>query len=62
MVEPGEVEFANNSYVVKESAGQFTATVERKNGADGVVSVKYRTHDINSIAGKGYQGNKGILN
>lgn len=57
ILEPGEVEFSNNVYVVKESVGQFMVNVERKNGADGVVTVKYRTQNINAIGGKDYQRN-----
>ncbi len=42
--------------MVKESIGVFEVLVERKNGADGEVSVHYKTSDINARAGKDYEG------
>jgi solute carrier family 8 (sodium/calcium exchanger) len=53
--EPGEVEFKEPVHVVKESVGTFDVLVERKNGADGNVSLKYKTSDINAIAGEDYE-------
>ena len=54
--EPGEIEFSQPVYVVKESIGTYEVTVERKNGADGQVSIAYKTTDINAIANKDYVG------
>lgn len=54
--EPGEIEFSQPVYVVKESVGTYEVTVERKNGADGQVSIAYKTTDINAIANKDYVG------
>lgn len=59
--EPGEIEFSQPVYVVKESIGTFEVTVERKNGADGQVSVAFRTSDINAMAEKDYVSKIGIL-
>lgn len=59
--EPGEIEFSQPVYVVKESIGTFEVTVERKNGADGQVSIAFRTSDINAIADKDYIPKSGIL-
>lgn len=59
--EPGEVEFKEPVHVVKESAGIFDVLVERKNGADGDVSIHYKTTDINAIGGKDYEQAEGIL-
>ena len=52
--EPGEIEFSQPVYVVKESIGTFEVSVDRKNGADGIVSVAFKTTDINAIADKDY--------
>jgi hypothetical protein len=41
-------------YVVKESVGTYDIVVDRKNGADGLVTIAYKTTDINAIAGKDY--------
>jgi solute carrier family 8 (sodium/calcium exchanger) len=59
--EPGEVEFKEPVHVVKESAGTFDVLVERKNGADGDVSIHYKTTDINAIGGKDYEPAEGVL-
>ena len=59
--EPGEVEFTQPVHLVKESVGTFEITVERKNGADGKVSIGYKTGDINAIEGKDYVGSSGEL-
>lgn len=52
--EPGEIEFSQPVYVVKESIGTFEVTVERKNGADGQVSIAFKTSDINAVADRDY--------
>lgn len=52
--EPGEVEFSQPVHVIKESVGTYEIVVERKNGADGQVSIAYKTTDINAIAGHDY--------
>ena len=54
LIEPGEIEFSQPVYVVKESVGTFEVQVDRKNGADGHVSVAYKTMDINAIKDKDY--------
>ena len=53
-LEPGDLEFSQSIYVVKESVGTLEAEVERKNGADGQVTVQYKTSDINARANKDY--------
>lgn len=55
IIEPGEVEFAQAVYVVKESVGTFDVAVTRTNGADGKISVDYHTSDINAVSGKDYK-------
>ncbi len=54
LIEPGEIEFSQPVYVVKESVGTFEVQVDRKNGADGQVSVAYKTTEINAIADKDF--------
>ena len=55
--EPGEIEFSQPVYVVKESVGTFEVQVDRKNGADGKVTVAFKTTEINAIADKDYMSN-----
>lgn len=59
--EPGEIEFSQPVYVVKESVGTFEVQVDRKNGADGQVSVAFKTTEINAIANKDFMAKSGIL-
>ena len=59
--EPGEFEFKEPVHVVKESVGTLDVLVERKNGADGDVSICYKTSDINAVGRKDYVPVKGIL-
>jgi len=42
--------------VVKESVGTFEVQVDRKNGADGQVSVAFKTTEINAISDKDFVG------
>lgn len=53
--EPGYVEFEETAYLVKESIGKAELKVVRINGADGRITVRYRTKDINAVATKDYQ-------
>lgn len=59
--EPGEIEFSQPVYVVKESVGTFEVQVDRKNGADGQVSVEFKTTEINAVAGKDFLEKQGVL-
>lgn len=59
--EPGIVAFAKPSFVVKETGLKALVPVVRWNGADGHVSVKWRTKDLTAIEGKDYSGKEGIL-
>jgi len=47
--------------VIKESQGTFEVKLERKNGADGIVSVDYKTTDINAISYKDYIPKTGTI-
>lgn len=59
--EPGEIEFLEPVSVIKESQGVFEVKLERKNGADGIVSVDYKTTDINAISYKDYIPKSGTV-
>ncbi|XP_071108241.1 sodium/calcium exchanger Calx-like isoform X1 [Haliotis cracherodii] len=59
--EPGLLEFAKPSIVVKESTRMASIPVSRKNGADGHVSVTWKTKDITALNNKDYEGGEGTL-
>lgn len=59
--EPGVIAFAKRGFLVKESIGTAIIPVLRKNGADGEVSVKYRTIDKSAINNRDYKGGEGVL-
>lgn len=45
----------------KESAGKALIPVERSNGADGKVSVGWRTEDMSAHSPIDYEGGEGVL-
>ncbi len=55
LLEPGFIEFEETIYLVKESVGKAELKVVRVNGADGRVTVRYRTKDIDAVATKDYE-------
>nr|XP_022315643.1 sodium/calcium exchanger 2-like isoform X4 [Crassostrea virginica] len=59
--EPGKLEFGKPSIIAKESSRRVRIPVNRINGADGHVSVAWKTRDITAISGKDYQGGEGVL-
>lgn len=59
--EPGIIKFEKRGMVVKESTGCIKVPVVRVRGADGDVSVKWKTVDKSAIAGRDYIGGEGIL-
>ncbi|KAK7113649.1 sodium/calcium exchanger Calx-like isoform X2 [Littorina saxatilis] len=59
--EPGVLAFTKPSFVIKESGFRALIPVGRTGGADGHVSVKWRTKDITAINGKDYKGGEGEL-
>eukprot|EP00918_Siedleckia_nematoides_P097649 GHVU01213916.1.p1 GENE.GHVU01213916.1~~GHVU01213916.1.p1 ORF type:complete len:844 (+),score=116.55 GHVU01213916.1:178-2709(+) len=59
--EPGTFEFSKPSLLFKESAGKAHVPIIRSNGADGDVSVKWRTQDMCAKAGKDYEAGEGTL-
>ena len=58
-LEPGTLQFEKRGYLVKESCGNAELGVLRQNGADGIISVKWRTIDKSAINGKDYTGGEG---
>lgn len=59
--EPGKLEFGSPSYVVKESQRKALIPVRRFNGADGHVSVKWRSKNMSATDGKHFKGGDGLL-
>lgn len=59
--EPGNLEFAKPSLVVKGSYYVARIPVNRVGGCDGHVSVKWKTTDITAVSGKDYEGGEGLL-
>ncbi|CAF0903078.1 unnamed protein product [Adineta steineri] len=53
--DPGYIEFEETINLVKESVGKAELKVARVNGADGKVSVHYRTKDIDAVGTKDYE-------
>ena len=41
--EPGTLQFEKRGYLVKESCGDAEISLVRQNGADGLISVKWRS-------------------
>ena len=59
--EPGKFEFSKPSYIVREGSGKAQIYVNRINGADGTVSVRWQTKDMSAKSHKDYVGADGIL-
>ena len=59
--QPGTFQFSRRGLVVKESAGTANLTIVRKNGADGDVTLKWRTKDMNAVSGKDFTGGEGEI-
>ncbi|KAG0730061.1 Sodium/calcium exchanger 2 [Chionoecetes opilio] len=59
--EPGMVMFQKRGFLVKESIGNAVIPVIRKNGADGEITVKWRSIDKSALHGRDFQGGEGLL-
>ena len=59
--EPGTFQFKKRGHVVKESAGMARLSITRKGGADGEVTLKWRTKDKNAVNGKDFTGGEGEI-
>ena len=61
LAEPGTVEFTKASNIYKESSGVAEIEIQRANGADGQIAVRWTTTDQSAIAGKDYHGGEGTI-
>ena len=61
LADPGVFEFAKPSLIVKESAGKALIPVERSNGCDGKVMLKYSTEDMTAVSGKDFEGGENTI-
>jgi len=59
--EPGLLSFNKRGILVKESIGMARIPIVRSGGADGEVSVMWRTKDKSAIGGKDYVGGEGTI-
>jgi len=59
--EPGTFQFEKRGHLVKESCGNAMLSVVRQNGADGDVTIKYKTIDKSAINGKDFEGGEGEI-
>ena len=59
--EPGVISFRKRGILVKESCEFASLEVERLNGADGEVSVQWKTIDGSAKSPEDYQGSEGTL-
>lgn len=57
--EPGTIQFANPSFLFKESVGCAQIKVERSNGCDGRIVAKWKTKDITAVGGRDYENTSG---
>ena len=53
--------FEHPSFLFKESIGQALVPVNRSNGADGKISVAWKTKDLTAMHGRDYKNNEGVL-
>lgn len=59
--EPGVLQFKRRGLLVQESIGSALIPVVRNQGADGIVSTKWRTIDRTAVTGKDYIGGEGEI-
>merc|ERR1712088_1144796 len=55
------ITFEKRGYLVKESCGEAEIAVLRQNGADGEISIKWRTIDKSAVNGKDYTGGEDLV-
>ena len=53
--------FEKRGHLVKESCGEAEISVMRQNGADGDITVKWKSIDKTAINGKDYKGGEGTV-
>lgn len=59
--EPGILQFKKRGFLVKESCGNAVIPVIRKNGADGIVSAKWKTIDQTAVNTRDFDGGEGVI-
>jgi len=59
--EPGTFQFEKRGHLVKESCGNAVLSVIRQQGADGDVTIKYKTIDKTAVNGKDFEGGDGEI-
>eukprot|EP00095_Tigriopus_kingsejongensis_P006604 snap_masked-scaffold634_size121673-processed-gene-0.12 protein:Tk06604 transcript:snap_masked-scaffold634_size121673-processed-gene-0.12-mRNA-1 annotation:"hypothetical protein DAPPUDRAFT_328233" len=59
--EPGLLQFEKRGHLIKESVGSARISVIREKGADGDITVKWKTVDKTAVNGKDYMGGEGVL-
>lgn len=59
--EPGKFEFSKPSYIVRESNSTAQVIIKRINGADGSVSIKWKTTDMSAKHNVDFIGGQGDL-
>uniref|UniRef100_A0A1B6E8E5 Calx-beta domain-containing protein n=1 Tax=Clastoptera arizonana TaxID=38151 RepID=A0A1B6E8E5_9HEMI len=58
---PGIISFEKRGLLVKESAGSVCIPLKRSRGADGDVTVQWKTIDKSAISGRDYKGGSGEI-
>lgn len=58
---PGTIQFANPSFLFKESVGCAQVKVDRANGCDGRIVAKWKTKDITAVGGRDYENTSGEI-
>ena len=59
--EPGIITFNERGLLVKESVNAAIVNIHRRNGTDGIVSVKWRTLPQTAKEGIDFKGGSGII-
>ncbi|OWF55905.1 Sodium/calcium exchanger 3 [Mizuhopecten yessoensis] len=59
--DPGVLEFEHPSFLFKESVGTALVPVNRIDGADGKVTITWKTKDMTAIHGRDYENTEGTL-
>jgi solute carrier family 8 (sodium/calcium exchanger) len=59
--DPGVFEFEKPSFLFKESEGTAQIPIVRSNGADGQVTLRWKTEDLTAVCGRDYIGGEGSI-
>ncbi|MDM8567736.1 Calx-beta domain-containing protein [Candidatus Halobeggiatoa sp. HSG11] len=58
---PGNIQFANSKYQVRENIGNYSINVKRLNGSDGSISVNYVTNNNTAESNQDFTSTSGVL-